>query len=292
MQRIGELTIDRVVELEGPLFSPETFLPDSTPEVIAANADWLIPRHIDPDSGELILTIQSYIIRTPRHTILVDTCVGNDKPRPGRPAWDHMNGPYLADLAAAGVRPEEVDFVLCTHLHMDHAGWNTRLLDGRWVPTFPNAKYIFAAKEYAFWETRHREGAQGPVPNIFDDSVLPVMETGQAVLVDMDHQIDDGVWFEPAPGHTAGNVVVNLSSGNASAVLSGDVVHHPLQLLHPEWSSRACEDKAMSAATRQALLERCADTDTLFAPAHFASPSMGHVIGKGDAFDYRLVGAD
>ena len=292
MAVIGEFQISRVVEGEGPLFDPQTFLPDSTPDVIEANADWLIPQYIDSDSGQLILAIQSYIVRTPRHTILVDTCVGNDKPRPMRPMWDMMNGPYLADLAAAGVQPEEVDFVLCTHLHVDHVGWNTRLVDGRWVPTFPNAKYIFAKKEYDFWETRHREGTQGPVPNVYDDSVLPVMEAGQAVLVDMDHQIGDGMWFEPAPGHTDGNVVVNLQSNDASAVLSGDVMHHPLQLVRPEWSSRACEDRALSAITRRALIERYADTDTLIAPAHFASPSMGHIVSKGDAFGYRLATED
>ena len=289
MAVIGEFQISRVVEGEGPLFDAQTFLPDSTPDVIEANADWLIPQYIDPDSGQLILAIQSYIVRTPRHTILVDTCVGNDKPRPMRPMWDMMNGPYLADLAVAGVQPEEVDFVLCTHLHVDHVGWNTRLVDGRWVPTFPNAKYIFAKKEYDFWETRHREGTQGPVPNVYDDSVLPVMEAGQAVLVDMDHQIGDGMWFEPAPGHTDGNVVVNLQSNDAAAVLSGDVMHHPLQLVRPEWSSRACEDRALSATTRRALIERYADTDTLMAPAHFASPSMGHIVSKGDAFGYRLI---
>ncbi|MBT7759424.1 MAG: MBL fold metallo-hydrolase, partial [Rhodospirillaceae bacterium] len=226
----------------------------------------------------------------PRHTILVDTCVGNHKDRPGRPMFDQLDLPYLADLAAAGVQPEEVDFVLCTHLHVDHVGWNTRLLDGRWVPTFPNAKYIFARKEYEFWEQRHLDGTEGKVPNVYDDSVLPVMEAGQAVLVDMDHQIDDGMWFEPAPGHTEGNVVLNLQSQGANAVLSGDVMHHPIQLVRPEWSSRACEDVVQSAATRRALIERYVNTDTLIAPAHFASPTMGHIISRGDAFGYRLIG--
>ena len=198
----------------------------------------------------------------------------------------------LRDLAAAGVRPEEVDFVLCTHLHVDHAGWNTQLINGRWVPTFPNAKYIFARTEYEFWERRHLDGSEGPVPNVYDDSILPVMQAGQAVLVDADHQIDDGLWFEPAPGHTPGNVVVNLQSQGATGVLTGDVMHHPLQLIRPEWSSRACEDPVQSAATRRALIERYADTDTLIAPAHFASPTMGHIISKGDGFGYRLVNED
>jgi glyoxylase-like metal-dependent hydrolase (beta-lactamase superfamily II) len=289
MLKLGQFEIDRVLESEGPFLEVQDFIPEAEQSVIEANRDWLMPRYIEPESNKIILAIQSYILRTPRHTILVDTCVGNHKPRPGRPMFDQLNLPYLADLAAAGVRPEEVDFVLCTHLHVDHVGWNTQLVDGRWVPTFPNAKYIFARKEYDFWRQRHLDGTQGPVPNVYDDSVLPVMEAGQAVLVGMDHQIDDGLWFEPAPGHTAGNVVLHLESMDARAVLSGDVMHHPLQLVRPEWSSRACEDPVQSAATRRALIERYADTDTLIAPAHFASPTMGHIISRGDAFGYRLI---
>lgn len=292
MINIGQFEIIRVIESEGPFLEVQSFIPDADQAVVEANRDWLMPRFIEPASNKIILNIQSYILRTPRHTILVDTCVGNDKPRPGRPMFDHLSLPYLADLAAAGVRPEEVDFVLCTHLHVDHAGWNTQLINGRWVPTFPNAKYIFARTEYEFWERRHLDGSEGPVPNVYDDSILPVMQAGQAVLVDADHQIDDGLWFEPAPGHTPGNVVVNLQSQGATGVLTGDVMHHPLQLIRPEWSSRACEDPVQSAATRRALIERYADTDTLIAPAHFASPTMGHIISKGDGFGYRLFNED
>jgi len=292
MQHVGEFALSRVVESQVPFIDAATFLPQSTPDVIEANLDWLMPRFIDPESGKLIFTFQSYILRTPRHVILVDTCVGNDKHRPARPMWHMMNNSYLADLAAAGVTPEQVDFVMCTHLHVDHAGWNTRLVDGRWVPTFPNAKYVFARDEYGFWEERHNSGVEGAVPNIFEDSVLPVMEAGQAVLVDSDHEFDTGIWFEPAPGHTPGNVVVNLRSGDATAVLSGDVIHHPLQLVRPEWSSRACEDQAQSAKSRQALIERCCDTDTLLAPAHFAPPSAGHIVRRGDGFGYRLAADD
>jgi glyoxylase-like metal-dependent hydrolase (beta-lactamase superfamily II) len=292
MLRVGQFEISRVIESEGLFLKVKTFIPDATAEAIEANREWLMPRFIDPESGKIILSIQSYLLRTPHHTILVDTCVGNDKPRPYQPAFDHLNLPYLSDLAAAGVRPEEIDFVLCTHLHIDHVGWNTRLVDGRWVPTFPNAKYIFARKEYEFWEQRHLDGTEGPVPNVYDDSVLPVMEAGQAVLVDMDHQIDDGMWLEPAPGHTIGSVVLNLHSGGAKAVLTGDVMHHPVQMVCPEWSSLACEDRAMSATTRRALLERYADTDTWIAPAHFASPSVGRIVSRGNGFAYRVIGED
>ncbi|NKB59311.1 MAG: MBL fold metallo-hydrolase [Alphaproteobacteria bacterium] len=292
MHQLGEIAISRVVESEGPFVDVFGFLPDAQKDVIEANRDWLMPRYIDPESMMIILNIQSYILRTPRHTILVDACVGNHKTRPGRPMFDQLNTPYLADLEAAGVKPEEVDYVLCTHLHVDHVGWNTQLIDGRWVPTFPNAKYVFARTEHDFWEQRHKDGSEGPVPNVYDDSVLPVVEAGQAVLVESDHELDHGISLEPAPGHTPGNIVLNLSSGGSDAVLTGDVMHHPLQLVRPEWSSRACEDHIQSAKTRRALIERYADTDTLIAPAHFASPTMGHIIRRGDNFGFRLLGEE
>jgi len=289
MTTVGEFEISRVVESEVPFIEANVFLPDFTPDALEQNRDWLVPRFADPASGKLVFAFQSYVVRTPRHTIIVDTCVGADKPRPARPTWHMQKWTYLADLAKIGVTPEQVDFVMCTHLHIDHVGWNTRLENGRWVPTFPRARYIFARKEYEFWAERDRTGTQGPVPNVFDDSVRPVMEAGQVELVDMDYEFDKGLWFEPAPGHTAGNMVIHLESSGARALLSGDVLHHPLQLIRPEWSSRACEDQAMSATTRRALIERYADTDTLIAPAHFASPSIGRIVSSRGAFAYRLA---
>jgi len=160
------------------------------------------------------------------------------------------------------------------------------------MPTFSNAKYIFVRTEYEFWEQRYLDGTEGKVPNVYNDSVLPVMEAGQAVLVDMDHQIDDGMRFEPAPGHTEGNVVLNLQSQGSNAVLSGDVMHHPIQLVGPEWSNQACEDAEQSSATRRALIECYPDTNTLIVPTHFASPTMGHIISSGDAFGYPLLNED
>ena len=290
MHQLGDIEISRVVESEGPFVDVFGFLPDAQKEVIEANRDWLMPRYIDPESMMIILNIQSYILRTPKHTILVDACVGNHKDRPGRPMFHQLDTPYLADLEKAGVRPEEVDIVMCTHLHVDHVGWNTKLIDGRWVPTFPNAKYVFARKEHDFWEQRMKDGSEGPVPNVYDDSVLPVVEAGQAVLVDSDHELDHGITLEPAPGHTPGNIVLNMTSGGSDAVLTGDVIHHPLQLVRPEWSSRACEDRLQSAKTRRALIERYADTDTLIAPAHFASPTMGHICSRDAGFGFKLLG--
>ena len=290
MYKLGELEIHRAIESEVPIFDTFTFFPDATREVVEANKDWLMPRYIDPKTIEVILCIQSYVIKTSHHTILVDTCVGNHKSRPARPSWHMQNSPFIEELASVGVHPEEVDFVLCTHLHVDHVGWNTKLLDGRWVPTFPNAKYIFSRYEFELWAARYEKGETVPVPLVYEDSVLPIVEAGQAIIVEDTHQIDDGMWLEPAPGHTPGHVMLNLKSGEETALMSGDVIHHPLQLIRPEWSSRACEDPHLSAVSRTKMLERVADTNTLLCPAHFGSPTMGHVISHAtDGFRYRLI---
>ena len=290
MYKLGELEIHRAIESEVPIFDTFTFFPDATREVVEANKDWLMPRYIDPETIEVILCIQSYVIKTSHHTILVDTCVGNHKSRPARLSWHMQNAPFIEELASVGVHPEEVDFVLCTHLHVDHVGWNTKLLDGRWVPTFPNAKYIFSRNEFELWAVRYEKGDTVPVPLVYEDSVLPIVEAGQAIIVEDTHQIDDGMWLEPAPGHTPGHVMLNLKSGEETALMSGDVIHHPLQLIRPDWSSRACEDPHLSAVSRTKMLERVADTNTLLCPAHFGSPTMGHVISHAtDGFRYRLI---
>jgi len=290
MYKLGELEIHRAIESEVPIFDTFSFFPDATKEVVEANKDWLMPRYIDPKTIEVILCIQSYVIKTSHHTILVDTCVGNHKSRPARPSWHMQNSPFIEELAGVGVHPEEVDFVLCTHLHVDHVGWNTKLLDGRWVPTFPNAKYIFSRNEFELWAARYEKGETVPVPLVYEDSVLPIVEAGQAIIVEDTHQIDDGMWLEPAPGHTPGHVMLNLKSGEERALMSGDVIHHPLQLIRPDWSSRACEDPHLSAVSRTKMLESVADTNTLLCPAHFGSPTMGHVISHAtDGFRYRLI---
>ena len=288
MRQINDFTLQSVIEIEEPFLAPFEFYPDATQKVLDAHAHWLQPRHQDVESGRLIFCIQSYIVRTQHHTILVDSCIGNDKERPTRPAWHMRKGTYLSDLANLDVRPEDIDFVLCTHLHADHIGWNTRLVDGRWVPTFPNAKYIIGRREYDFWEQRYRNDPTGPRHISFVDSVLPVVEAKKAVFVDGDHQIEDGVWLEPAPGHTPGNMVVNLRSGQDAAVLLGDTIHHPIQLKRPDWSTVACEDKALSAKTRRDLIERYADTDTLMAPAHFVAPTVCHFVSEDEAFGFHF----
>jgi glyoxylase-like metal-dependent hydrolase (beta-lactamase superfamily II) len=280
----GDVTVTRVVENEGLSFYPSFLLPDSSEAAIDAQSDWLEPRFFDRASGRLVMSVHSYLIRTPHHTILVDTCVGNDKERPSTKPWHRQQTPWLDRLAAAGVTPGEVDFVLCTHLHVDHIGWNTHLVDGRWEPTFPNATYLFDKTEFAHWERESAEeaGRSGANDGSFGDSVAPIIEAKQALLVDGDHAIDDTLWLEPSTGHSPGHVCLNLSAGGRDAVFSGDLLHHPVQCAYPDWNSRFCWDLDRSRATRQRFVDRHTDTDTVILAAHFAAPTAGRIVSGGE----------
>jgi glyoxylase-like metal-dependent hydrolase (beta-lactamase superfamily II) len=231
--------------------------------------------------------MQSFLVRTPHHTILVDTCVGDYKERQ-RPSWNMTSsGEYLKRLAAAGTQPADVDYVMCTHMHSDHVGWNTRLHNGRWVPTFPNAKYIMSAKEWAYWEGVHKQTPQNQIA----DSVIPILESGQAVLVANDYAINDTVWFESTPGHTPDHVSVRLASGGAQAVITGDMIHCPVQCAEPMWVARPDYNPELACHTRRAFLERYCDTDVLVCATHFPSPSFGHIVPQGKAFHFRYENA-
>ena len=266
---VGDITVQRIIEGEYPFMPALDFLPGLTPDLLAANRSWMQPAHLDARDW-LVLCIQSYVLRTPHHNILVDTCVGNDKDRPTRPIW-HMktDNSYMAALAAAGLRVEDIDIVMCTHLHVDHVGWNTRLENGRWVPTFPNARYMFADKEFAYWNA---ENAKAPVLP-FADSVLPIVAAGRHQLVSSAHELDDHIRLMPTPGHTPDHFAVVMGKGRDAAVITGDLIHSPIQARYPEMSMRADVDPVQSGATRRAFLERYCDTDTVCCTAHFASPS-------------------
>ncbi len=280
--RIGSIAIDRVLEMEFPFRTPEELFLDAGPEDVEEHRQALEPWAMCPESGRMIIAVQSYLVRTSRHTILIDTCVGCDKTSDFLELWHRRTDTgWLARLADCGVRPEDVDYVLCTHLHSDHCGWNTRLLDGRWVPTFPNAKYVMARSEVD--HVRIGEGSQ------YDESILPVIESGQAVLVDTDHALDDEIRLEPTPGHTPGHVAVALESGGQRAVMCGDLMHSPIQCRFPDWRYRIDSDPAEANRTRRRFLEANCDADRLVLTAHFPSPSMGHVVADGDAFGFRFL---
>lgn len=287
--RIGDARIDSVMEFEGPYRFPNEMYPDADAGLVDEHRPWLEPRYLDPASGQLIFAFRSFLIRTDRLTILVDGCVGNHKNRPERPVWHQQNWPWMDNLRAQGVAPEEIDLVMCTHLHVDHIGWNTKLEDGRWVPTFPNAKYLFHEKEYAFWEEEYPK--QAWIKDAFADSVLPVVDAGLAEMVSGDHEIDRGIWLEPSPGHTPGHVSMNLERDGARGVFCGDLMHTPLQIPEAQLSTIFCTDPELSRATRTAFVDRHADTDTIILPAHFPGSGTGggHIVGcmHGDKAGFR-----
>jgi glyoxylase-like metal-dependent hydrolase (beta-lactamase superfamily II) len=252
---------------------------------------WLVPHHYSPEHDRLVTSVHSWLIRTDRHTILLDCCGGNHKERPGLARFHQRDTPYLARLRAAGAAPEDIDVVLCTHLHADHVGWNTMLRDGRWVPTFPNASYLFSRAEDEYGDPRRNPAADADPQRgrAYRDSVLPVIEAGQAVLLDGTHAIDDSMVVEPAPGHTPGHVVLKLHDRGERALFCGDALHHPLQVYAPHWNSRFCEVPEQALVTRRRLLEHCAEQGALLFPVHFGAPHVGAITKDAAGFALRFV---
>jgi len=285
LTQIGDYTIDRVVELECAPFQAREFFPDLTDNMLQ-RCRVELPRGTITDDNMLAMSFHSYVLRTGRHTILIDTCCGNDKERPARQMFHKLNTNFMGRLAAAGVRPEQVDYVMCTHLHWDHVGWNTQLVDGSWVPTFPNAKYIMARHEYEHWDGVYSRGDKSVHRQSFEDSVLPIKRAEQAVLVEDDFELEKGIRLEPCRGHSPGNVVINLESNGARGVVTGDVLHHQIQLLYPEMSTMADADRNLARATRTALIHKHADTGNLILPGHFPTPSIGRIESYKDSFRY------
>jgi glyoxylase-like metal-dependent hydrolase (beta-lactamase superfamily II) len=285
--KFGDVTVSKVVELDRSATPLGFMLPDATPERIAAQREWLGPDLLDPVTGNHRATIHSYIVETPWHTIVIDTCVGNDKQRHGQEPWHMRKGSYLADLSEAGLTVEDVDLVVCTHLHVDHVGWNTRFEDGRWVPTFPSAKYIFARDEFEFWKKESDEGRE-EYP-LIADSVLPIVDAGRAELVPSDYVIDDRLQFEPSPGHTPGHCNVRLRTKAGEAVFTGDMMHRAIQVAEPDWNSRFCSDGPLAVKTRRAFIEKHADADVTILAAHFPVP--GRIVAPGGKARFEPLAA-
>jgi glyoxylase-like metal-dependent hydrolase (beta-lactamase superfamily II) len=280
--------IDRVVESELPLLDPLQIYPDATPEAIDAQLDWLAPRFYDPRTKLLIVPIQGFVVRAGGKTIVVDTGVGDCKNR-HRPEFNDQRRDWIGRVGSLGVTPESVDYVICTHFHVDHVGWNTRLEDGRWIPTFPNARYLFTQEEWDYWKSAEGFRALGRTGDYLADSVTPIVEAGLADFVPMDHQVLAEVRLLPAAGHTPGFVCVDVRADGKRTVLAGDLLHSPLQCVYPDWSTRFCADPVSSARTRIALLSEWARDRTVVIPTHFASPSAGHVERRHGSFFFRYT---
>ena len=285
---VGDVTITRVEEMHGPIMPPKVFFPTIEETAWEEQRDMLVPDHLDP-SGEMVqVAMQTWVLRSDGRTIVVDTGVGNDKARPAVESWDHLDSGYLGALAAAGVRPQDVDLVVNTHLHVDHVGWNTLLRDGAWVPTFPNATYLMPRADFEFWNPANNPNLVGSVnENVFEDSVAPVHAAGQVQLWEDSHVIDAALRLEAAPGHTPGSSVLKLVSGSEHALLAGDLLHTPLQVTETGHNSCFCEDPAAAVATRRMLLGWASDHAAVVLPAHFSGPGALEVEYRGDGFGIR-----
>ncbi len=303
--RIGDVAVTRIDELTLTGASPASFFPGSDPAALRRHRDRIGPGSLDAGSDTLIQSIHTWLLRTPRHTILVDTATGNDKQRPTAPIFDRLHEPYLDRLAAAGVQPEAVDYVLLTHLHADHVGWNTRLTDGRWVPTFPRARYVFSGVERAYNEALAEGTAPDgdarpspalgrmvatPLEGVYDDSVRPVIAAGLADQIEVDgSEFLDGLSFLPTPGHSIDHASIRLVSRGQEALFAGDVMHHPLQVYETGLTSCYCEFPEAGLASRLWALRQAAERDATVFTTHFAETSAGRVTREGDRFAWRFV---
>ena len=274
--QIGDVTVTRVVEIEAT-GGMSRVIPDAKRERLQ-EIPWMYP-HFADETGRMRGAIHALIVETPDRTIMVDTCVGNDKER-GNPAWNQLQTEFLGDMEKAGYVLDVIDTVLCTHLHIDHVGWNTMLVDGKWVPTFPKARYLIGQVEFAHWQADTDEDQVA----VMTDSVLPVFDADLVDLVETNHKISDEISLIPTVGHTPGHVSVMIKSNGEEAMITGDFIHHPCQFAHPEWSSSFDTDPVQSAQTRREIFDKYADTPTLIIGTHFATPTAGHLKRDGDAF--------
>lgn len=277
--KIGAVEIWRILEWNGPFRTPEQLFPnagDDVRDLIETEA----PGTVCPQHGGVTLPVQGFLLRTPSHLVLVDACIGNHKASPGFADWNMRDSDrFMNALGAAGAVPADVDYVLCTHLHTDHIGWNTQLVDGRWVPTFPNARYLLPEADLPL--------VQDHAAEMVTESISPVIEAGQADMVGPDYKIGDDISLIPTSGHMPGHVSVQIESQGARAVITGDAIHITAQCRYPDWHFTFDADAPQAVASRRALLEMASETGQKVLGTHFALPSVGRVQAKGDHFKWE-----
>jgi glyoxylase-like metal-dependent hydrolase (beta-lactamase superfamily II) len=296
--RIGEATVQIIPEHEGNPMPLSVAMPAVTPEDLRRAGNWLQDPAFGPTPEQSVLNLSwhAYVVRVAGRTVMVDTGLGNEKDRPEMIAFAAgRSTDVLGRLRDAGICAEDVDLVICTHLHFDHVGWNTVLKDGRWVPTFPAARYVFTRSDYEFFRVAsERDPVSGPA---FGDSVQPIVEAGLADLVDPGHVlIEDAqtrLWLEDAAGHSPGSVIVRLHSSSSEAVFSGDLIHHPVQLVRPGAINLAMEHHPeKAAATRIRVVESLADSGIAVFPAHFTGSPGGRILRDGPGFRWEALSSE
>jgi glyoxylase-like metal-dependent hydrolase (beta-lactamase superfamily II) len=191
--------------------------------------------------------------------------------------WDNplsleVNASLPTVIEEAGVRPDEVDQVIFTHLHWDHTGWNTIEENGAYKLTFPNARYVVQQKEYDFWTSGGDLPSNGPA---YDRVIAPLESAGAMDLVGGEHAVTSEVLTIPMPGHTPGHVAFGISSGGEHAYIVGDGAHKPVQITEPDWYPGFDLDPVESTKNRHAIFDRAEGENAIIAAGHFAFPSMG-----------------
>lgn len=306
---VGRTQVVKVPELDLNSFTATQLLPALDPHSLGSHPEWVLPGTYDADGGYALLSIHTWLIRHEGRIILLDTGAGNDKPRPTLKVLDHLHQPYLERLAAAGVQPGEVDYILLTHIHADHVGWNTSLGDGRWAPTFPNATVVCSGLEWRYraalsvgdeagiGAARDEAGLGQPIriptPGVFDDSMRPVEAAGKLRLVEVDgEEVLPGIRFLSAPGHSIDHAAIEITSDGDVGLFGGDVMHHLLEVYDPELVSMFCEFPDAARRSRREILERAAESRALYFSSHFPLSSAGYVGRAGDGYNWTFAEAD
>lgn len=283
--QIGDVKVARIVEVHDFEDDMKMLLAEGTPEFVR-QFEWLRP-HFATEAGRMLINFQCFVLASRDQQVMIDTCIGNDRKREFDVFCD-LKTDFLEDLATAGFAPDAISTVLCTHLHFDHVGWNTHLVNGRWVPTFPNARYLFGRHEWEHWQNLKRTGGYHDLTHL-QDAVQPIFDAKLADLVEPTHRITDEVWLEPTPGHTPGHVSVHISSRGEEAVITGDLMHHPIQLAVPDLHGNFDMDKAQGARTRRAFVERYQDRKALIIGSHFCGPTSGWIVRDGAGWKLEIA---
>lgn len=282
-------TITRIEETYQPVYTPKQLFAGWTDEHLREHEHWLAPNHYDPATGKMKLSVHSWLLQIDGRKILIDACCGNAKQKPTRPWWHMLDQPWLERLAAAGAKPDEIDLVMCTHLHHDHVGWNTINRDGKWVPTFPNARYVFSKLDYDYFHKLDSDPATAPAElGSFRESVVPVVEQGRADLVTGPHALSEYFEILPAPGHSPGHFVFRLKLGGEQAMITGDVFHHLMQVYHPDWNFPKNSNEDDARKSRRWLFDECAATGAMIFPGHVGAPFAGRIVKEGADFRPRF----
>lgn len=284
---LGDIHVAAITDADRFDFGLTRIFPTGSVEALKDARDWLEPHHVDFAQGNVILGMHSFLLRTPTLNILVDTCIGADKQRPAHAAWHQRRSLQLIEeLRAEGLGPGDIDLVFCTHLHADHVGWNTQLIDGRWVPTFPNARYALSREEFEHWRAA-QAASETPVNHgAFLDSLLPVEASGQAMFAGVGEQIAPGIEIVGLAGHTSDHRGLEVRHAGGCALFCGDAIHSPAQLVHPEWASAFCADGDRAVATRQAMLQRAAEQGVQLFPGHFRGERAVQIRRAGSGYRF------